>query len=236
MANFQTHLTVATVTSALASSVAISLQLVSETEVIALWLLGVIGGLLPDIDSDDSTALNLLFTLMAMVAAMFTAMCFYNQLSVIGLWLAGALVFVFVRYTLVPIFERFTVHRGSIHSLLVGVLFAVAAVHISVLCHMGLVFSWCVGIFILLGFLTHLSLDELYSVDLSNLTVKRSFGTALKPASLAYPLVSTAQLLVCATLIYFMPSPEPLLSAIERADIEFLPVDEWHSIKALVGA
>jgi hypothetical protein len=39
-----------------------------------------------------------------------------------------------------------------------------------------------------IGYLTHLVLDEFYSVDLFNRKIKRSFGTALKPFSLAISL------------------------------------------------
>lgn len=235
MANFQTHLTGATVTSALAGSTAISLQLVSQSEVIALWALGMLGGVLPDIDSDDSTALKLVFNLLAMICALFVVMWFYPLLSIVGLWLLGGAVFAFVRYVFVPIFERFTVHRGSMHSLLAGLLFSLIAIHLSLLCGMHEVFAWCAGIFILIGFLTHLTLDELYSVDLSNMEVKRSFGTALKPASIAYPIPTTVHVVICAVLIYFMPSPEPLFMAIELADFEFLPMQEWQRFRQMIG-
>lgn len=235
MANFQTHLSVATVTSALAASTAISLQLVNQSEVIALWALGVLGGLLPDIDSDDSTALRLVFNLLGMVGALFVAMWFYPMLSIVGLWLVGGLVFAFIRYTLVPVFERFTVHRGSLHSLLAGLLFALVAMNFAYHCGMDEVFSWCVGIFVLLGVLTHLTLDELYSVDLSNMEIKRSFGSALKPGSMDYPVQTVAHLLVCGGLIYLMPSPETFIMALEQARFEFLPVNEWVSIKQAVG-
>lgn len=235
MANFQTHLTVATVTSALAGSTAISLQLVSQTEVIALWALGALGGLLPDIDSDDSTSLKLVFNVLAMIGALFVVMWFYPLLSIVGLWIVGALVFSFIRYVWVPVFERFTVHRGSLHSLLAGILFSVCSVHLSLIFGMDSVFSWCAGIFILIGVLTHLTLDELYSVDLSNLEVKRSFGSALKPASLAYPIPTVLQVVLCAGLIYLLPSPKPLVMALEQARFEFLPVAEWASIKRFIG-
>lgn len=235
MANFQTHLSGATITSALAGSTAISLQLVSQTEVIALWALGVLGGILPDIDSDDSTALRLVFNLLGFLGAMFAVMWLYPLMSIMGLWIVGSLVFLFIRYTLVPIFEQFTVHRGSLHSLLAGVMFSLVAVHVANLSGTNDVFAWSAGVFVLIGFLTHLSLDELYSVDLSNLEVKRSFGTALKPASLAYPIYTALHVLICAGLIYLLPPPDGFVMAIEQANYRFLPLQEWASIKSFVG-
>ena len=40
--------------------------------------------------------------------------------------------------------------------------------------------AWLSGLFLLLGFLLHLILDEMYSVDFTNRRIKRSFGSALK--------------------------------------------------------
>jgi hypothetical protein len=41
--------------------------------------------------------------------------------------------------------------------------------------------SWLLGFFMTLGYLIHLVLDELFSVDFTGVRVRRSFGTALKP-------------------------------------------------------
>jgi hypothetical protein len=40
--------------------------------------------------------------------------------------------------------------------------------------------SWFYGSFLFIGALVHLLLDELYSVNLSNMKMKRSSGTAMK--------------------------------------------------------
>jgi hypothetical protein len=46
--------------------------------------------------------------------------------------------------------------------------------------HWNVLHAWLNGLFIALGFVVHLLLDELFSVDLSNARMKSSFGTALK--------------------------------------------------------
>jgi hypothetical protein len=71
--------------------------------------------------------------------------------------------------------------------------------------------SWAAGGFVALGYLTHLCLDELASVDLLNHRVRRSFGTALKPFSLAAPRASLAMLVSVLVLAYLAPSLDPVL-------------------------
>jgi hypothetical protein len=231
MANFQAHFTAATITSTLAASTTLSLQLVNQTEVVALWFIGLIGGLLPDIDSDDSTSLRLVFKLFGIGVALFIAMGFYAHLSIVGLWLVGGLAYCIVRYGLMPLFEIVTVHRGSMHSLLCCLMFALAMVNVCFYTATTSIFAWCAGAFVMAGMLTHLTLDEMYAVDLSGMEFKRSFGSALKPLSLDYPLATGAQVVICAGLIYFMPPLEPILEAIDNVRFSFLPLKEWGVIK-----
>jgi hypothetical protein len=231
MANFQAHFTSATITSSLAASSVLSLQLVNQNEIIVLWLLGLLGGMLPDIDSDDSKALRIVFKLLGITVALSVALWLQQVLSMIGLWLVGTLVFALIRYALVPLFEMVTVHRGSIHSLLSCFMFGLVAVQLSVLCGASVVFAWCAGLFIILGMLTHLTLDEMYSVNLSDMEFKRSFGSALKVLSIDYPLATAAQVLICIPLIYFAPSPEPFLSAVQTAEFDFLPLGDWAALR-----
>jgi hypothetical protein len=42
------------------------------------------------------------------------------------------------------------------------------------------VVAWMAGLFVFLGYIIHLVLDEIYSVDITGARIKRSFGSALK--------------------------------------------------------
>ncbi len=44
----------------------------------------------------------------------------------------------------------------------------------------GPITAWMAGLFVFIGFLIHLILDEIYAVDFSGARLKRSFGSALK--------------------------------------------------------
>ncbi len=235
MANFQTHFSTAIVVSSIAASSVMSLQLVSADDIVVLWLLGALGGLLPDIDSDDSTSLRIIFNLLGLTAALCCGTLLYSVLSLTSLWLFAGLTFALVRYALMPLFENLTVHRGTVHSLLACTIFALAAVQLSLLNDKSIVFAWCSGLFILMGMLVHLSLDELYSVDLSNMAFKRSFGSALKPLSLSYPLTTISHLIICAALIYLAPPLTPLLTALEQSQFNFLPWQDWANLRQWAG-
>lgn len=231
MATFNTHFTAATVSSTLAASCCLSLNLLPKSEVIALWFIGVIGGLLPDIDSDDSSSIRLMFNLLGLSCALVVGAIYYRELSIVGLWIVGAMAYAIVRYGLIDIFERFTVHRGSMHSLLCCLMFSAGAANLFFYTGSSSIFAWSAASFVMIGMLTHLLMDELYSVDLAGMEFKRSFGSALKPLSIDYPLSTGLQLLLCAVFIYFAPPIEPIVKYVTQTDIRFLPLKEWAMIK-----
>ncbi len=74
-----------------------------------------------------------------------------------------------------------TVHRGVIHSVPYMAILGLALTYLSYdILHLPLTVSWFYGLFLFGGAMVHLALDELYSVNLSNMKMKRSSGTAMK--------------------------------------------------------
>ena len=69
MANFNTHLAVASVTSGMLATLSLSIDGVYIYDVLALFAVGVMGGILPDIDSDNSAALRIIFNLFAIAGS-----------------------------------------------------------------------------------------------------------------------------------------------------------------------
>jgi len=63
--------------------------------------------------------------------------------------------------------------------------------------------SWLTGSFIFLGFILHLLLDEIYSVDFMGHRLKRSFGTALKLVD-SKERISTMVIITGIFLIWFL--------------------------------
>ena len=66
--------------------------------------------------------------------------------------------------------------------------------------------SWLMGLFVFLGFILHLGLDELYSVDFMNNRVKKSFGTALK--ILDWRRLDKSTALVVVTILAWALTPK----------------------------
>lgn len=185
MANFQTHLNVGILVSGGAVLALHGVGLVESGTTLGYFALGVAGSLLPDIDADASKPVRAFFNVLAVALGFVMTLPLSGQLLPLDLALVWAGTYISVRFILFESFSRLTVHRGIWHSWL-GI--GVATLATVNLAHWALGRSaesaWVAGLMVGIGYLTHLCLDELYSVDLLNSRVKRSFGTALKPFSL----------------------------------------------------
>ena len=185
MANFKTHLLVAATVSGAVTIMALSTQLATPLQGCVYFSLGIVGGLLPDIDADNSIPIRLFFSFLAVSSAFLSVFQLLPYYSIIELFIVWVTVYLLIRYAFFEVFTHLTVHRGVFHSLLAVVFFILLTVNISLhLLTYNALISWLSGLFVGIGYLVHLSLDELFSVDLFNARFKKSFGTALKPISL----------------------------------------------------
>jgi hypothetical protein len=126
------------------------------------------------------------------------------------LWLGTLLL---IRNVAQMIFHRLSVHRGIWHSLLAAFFcaFSTAVVYKTLLGrHEGV--AWLAGGFLFIGYLTHLVLDEIYSVDVMDTRIKASFGTALKLIDPRHLGATTA--MAVATVIAFLLTP-PMTTFVE---------------------
>jgi hypothetical protein len=139
-----------------------------------------ISGMLPDLDSGPGIPLRESVAFAAAVVPMhmvdrFAQLGWSNESMV----LAGAAVYLLIRFGLASLLRHFTVHRGMFHSLPA----ALVAGEIAFLLASGDV---GMRLFksgaVVLGFMSHLVLDEIYSVEwrLGRVRLKSSFGTAVK--------------------------------------------------------
>lgn len=230
MANFNTHFNVAAVVTGLAAATLLSAEHINLNAALGLWFLGTIGGLLPDIDSDNSTSLNIIFNLFAFSAVLIVlryvssdmiSFVEFQQLSLIELIALPLVVYALMRYLVRPIFEKITVHRGSCHSLSFILLIALMGTQLvwrftPQTSAQSPIIAWLSGGFIFLGGVIHLALDELYSVDLSNATIKRSFGSALKLAEFKNKGLTLLTVLSISALAYTAPSPNQVINTLSN--------------------
>ena len=152
-----------------------------------------LGGLLPDLDSDSGVPVRELFGAAATVVPLLMVQRLHDKglnpeqlLAVLGL------TYVLIRYVVSAAFKHLTVHRGMFHS--------IPALFISGLSVYVLYGSpdrtlrLFLAAAVMLGFLSHLVLDELCSVDFNGVRVKlnRYAGSAVKLASRSWPATLTA--------------------------------------------
>ena len=212
MANFNTHLFVASAASIGAALVAVDVHLITSADIPWLVFLGTLGGLLPDIDANNSRPVKLLFNVLALMGVAAALYAFKNSYAPYLLLLIAAGAYLFIRYGMFALFNGLTVHRGVFHSVLAVLFFSLLMTCISYyFLHWNVLHAWLNGIFIALGFIVHLLLDELYSTDLSNLRMKNSFGTALKLFSYN-SMTASALMTICTIMLYSIaPPPTPLI-------------------------
>lgn len=173
-----------------------------------VFLLGIVGGLLPDIDSDNSVPIKFFFNFLAVTFAFLALFYFIGRYSISEMLILWAFVFIAVRYVIFELFTRLTEHRGVFHSLLAAAFFGLLTTSISYhFLARPYHAAWLNGLFLCLGYLLHLTLDEICSVDLLNTRVKRSFGTALKPFN--HKDLKASLLLALLTGVVFYTAPDP---------------------------
>ncbi|MBL1418526.1 MAG: metal-dependent hydrolase [Moritella sp.] len=220
MANFNTHLNVAALLTGLSSASLVAAGHIELNTAIWLWFLGTMGGLLPDIDSDNSTSLDTIFNLFAFAIILIVMRYIIDEdmgdLSFLKVIAIPVVTYGVMKYGLRTIFERLTVHRGSCHSLLFLALCGLLTTQIianvdGINSNKADSLAWLSGGFVFLGGFIHLLLDEIYSVDLRNIRIKRSFGTALKLVDLDNKLLLLGMMIAVGVLWTTTPEIETTL-------------------------
>ncbi len=215
MANFNTHLGVAAVGSGMLATLCLQVGFVDANDALLLASVGVLGGILPDIDLHYSHPSRILFSLLGIVVAFLWVFSAENDLSIIELWGAGLGIYLFVRFPIWALFQNFTVHRGSIHSIAVALLFCFIASSLSYHFFAKSPFiAWLIGLFVFLGFILHLVLDEIYSVDFMGHRLKRSFGTALKLFDFQEKISSAVIIVSLVFLWFFTPDARQFIDTL----------------------
>jgi len=205
MANFRTHLSVAAALSGSLATGFLEVGIAAPKDVWLYFAMGTLGGILPDIDANNSIPGRMLFSFFAIVLAFLTLFSRANVYSIVELSVLWIVTYVVVRYIIFQMFARLTIHRGIFHSILAAVFFGFLTTNVSYyVFSINALNAWICGLFVFIGYLIHLTLDEIYSVDLLGTKIKRSFGTALKIISTN---MKTTSLLFLATVLAFYMTP-----------------------------
>jgi len=181
MASFEQHLNGAVIASGVIIVPLHSAGLLSVEGSFIMLFLGMIGGVLPDLDSDSSKPLQVVFKVISIFAPLLVLLTFkqsFPLVVMIAIWVLASLL---LHLILFRSFIALTTHRGIIHSIPMGVLFAqLTTAFFLYNLHYELAFATLAGFFILYGYLVHLLLDEIVSLNALGLRVKHSIGSAFK--------------------------------------------------------
>lgn len=183
MAAFKTHLAggiAVGVGVAAVSFISIGLTI---TQSFAVFIVGAIGGILPDLDSDSGKPLTLLFNLISiLIPAIFITNILQKETPSPEFFVSYFVISFFLLNTVVcGIIKKMTTHRGIMHSIPFAVL--CGGIGYLLFASSGRFMASVAGFAVFLGCMVHLVLDELNSFTLKLGIIpwlKRSSGTALK--------------------------------------------------------
>jgi hypothetical protein len=209
MAGFQTHISVSTMTGIGYGVWGFHCGAPLETCVLSGTLCSV-SGMLPDLDSDSGRPVQE----MSSFAAAVIPLLMLERFKEFG-WshettaLAGAGMYAAVRFGAAEIFKRYTVHRGMWHSL--PACFACGLLAFIIVSGPDLAIRLFKAGAVSLGFLSHLIIDEIWSLQLRSgrLNIKKSFGTALK--FFGKDRLANATLFGLLALLAFVAVGDPML-------------------------
>jgi len=205
MADFKTHITTSTVLGFAYAGTAYAVFDVPLPTCLLSAGLASVSGMLPDIDSDSGVPLRESLAFASAVVPMMLVHRF-QQFGLSHEWivLAGAATYLAVRFGLGWLLKHFTAHRGMFHSLPAAAIFG----EVAFLLASGSVELRCFKAgAVVLGYLSHLALDEIYSLRFrrGTLRVKKSLGTGMKLfGQKAWPNVITYAGLIVLTFLSVM--------------------------------
>ncbi|MFZ1933731.1 MAG: metal-dependent hydrolase [Thermoguttaceae bacterium] len=171
-----------------------------------------VSGMLPDIDSDSSTPQR---ESMAFASAVVPLMLMHRfqhwGMTHEMILLAGAAVYLAIRFGAGALLRMYTVHRGMFHSIPAALVAGEGAFLLASgdTLYLRLYTAGAV----MLGYLSHLVLDEIWSVEWTHgMHLKKSFGTALKlfGEGMWSNVSCYAKVLILTAIILFEPQlPDP---------------------------
>ena len=207
MAGFQAHLTGGIASGAGISLIGLFTRGLTLTQATAIFVVGSVAGLLPDLDSDTGKPLTFLFQL---ISILIPSMLITKATGIGGdsqefLICYFSLSYLFINYVVCSFIKKITVHRGMMHSIPFALV--CGGIGYLLLRSSGEQMALIAGIAVFSGCFIHLVLDELNSITLKYgflPTLKKSSGTAFKLRSSSLTATLFIYIvLACVTAIVF---------------------------------
>ena len=210
MANFPTHIAVGTIVSGTLATLTLAVDAVSPENLVGVTLAGVLGSVLPDIDLKESRPARAMFSGLAVFFAFAVLFSTAGRFSIAEMLILYIGTLALVRYGGKWVFFKISYHRGIWHSILAALFVSLftAVVYYRFLGRPDAV-AWLAAVFMFIGYMTHLVLDEIYSVDVMDTRIKASFGTAIKLVDRKHWGHTSA--MAAATALAFVATPSSTL-------------------------
>lgn len=178
MADFKAHTSLGALWGVVWGIIALLTGLCSFIGSIVVLFLATVSSAIPDIDSPTGRPRELVLSFLGVTLPVVVFLNFAKDIATENILIAVIITFFLTRYLLEYILSNWTVHRGLWHSIPVGILCAEIAYLLFWDADIKSRFIYATAVFG--GYLSHLILDEMYSVKVLEVSTKRSFGTALK--------------------------------------------------------
>ena len=181
MAGFKTHLFWGITGSGILATAGYLQGHINIKEANAVVILGTLGGLLPDLDSDTSKPLEYLFQLLSILIPMLLYSILKDHFdgNITITLLLCTIGYLILQYLFYPIFKKLTVHRGIMHSIPFALL--CGQVTFLLFSRISQIVAFYYAVTVFLGVLLHLVIDEFYAISFKRFIPQfnRSSGTAL---------------------------------------------------------
>jgi hypothetical protein len=181
MAGFKTHITTSSMLGIAYGATALTVYDAPLPACILAGGLCGVSGMLPDLDSASGVPKRESIAFAAAVVPLLMAEHFKQMgMPAEYIVLLGGFMYLFIRFGVAKMLTRFTVHRGMFHSLPACLIAGELAFLISG--HENPWQRYFNGGAVMLGFMSHLVLDEIWAMDFhgGKVRFKSSFGTAMK--------------------------------------------------------
>jgi len=215
LAAFSTHINAAVLSSGVVILPLYSSGVISSNAAFTLLFLALLGGVLPDIDSDTSKPVQISFRFISIVLPLLFLLLLAKQVSFLYIVLFWALAYLSLHIVFFKLFLPVTKHRGIFHSVPMGVVVGlIGFIILHDLLELNRSYATLGGFFLFYGYITHLLLDEIYSVNALGLRLKKSFGSALKLWGRDNLIGYVFVYILCGVLLYTLPLDFSILTKV----------------------
>lgn len=204
MASFAQHVNVAVIISGIMIAPLYSSGFVDINQSLALLFFGMMGGILPDIDLENSKPIQITSSILSIFIPLLAILTLLQSLSISKMLFIWFLSSILLHFFLFKILLKLTIHRGVIHSVPMAIVFAqILNITFSQMFNFEDLFSLLCGLFLFIGFIIHLVLDEIVSLNAFGMSFKKSLGSALKFYD-KNNLIGSAFLYICVVILQIM--------------------------------